>query len=193
MYDYVHPNSVSGRPRRQPPAFRPPYVDGLQDRPARAARSDWRLGGKQTTSPWPRAPSPAWQHDARRNPDETLSIFDNGAAGTTVTHKSRGSGAPPRRAGHDRRPGPRVPRPAKVAVDQSGQHPPDGQRRLLRRLGRPAGVHRVRERRHRGLRRPVPVVVRRDDLVVPGAEVPMDGSSRPTCRRWRPSAARVPR
>ena len=46
----------------------------------------WRLGGQETaTSRWEKAPGCAYQHDARRQPDGTISIFDNG---TTVIRNS---------------------------------------------------------------------------------------------------------
>ena len=80
------PELGGGRPGRQPPPFRPAHVDGLQDRPAerRAGLAARRQARQLRDRP---RDEPAWQHDARRNPDGTLSIFDNGAAGTTVTHK----------------------------------------------------------------------------------------------------------
>jgi hypothetical protein len=40
----------------------------------------WRLGGKRSDYALGRNVRFAWQHDARRHPDGTISIFDNGAA-----------------------------------------------------------------------------------------------------------------
>ncbi|MCU1456139.1 MAG: Arylsulfotransferase, partial [Actinomycetia bacterium] len=87
-YDYVHPNSVtldqdgdlllSGR-----------YTWAVHKIDRVSATLDWRLGGKLGNFAMPTSAEPAWQHDARRNPDGTLSVFDDGA-GPTVTHKSRG-------------------------------------------------------------------------------------------------------
>lgn len=88
-YDYVHPNSVdvdhdgsillSGRHT---------WTVYKLDRLSGAL--DWHLGGKHDNFTIARSAEPAWQHDARPEPDGTLSIFDNGAAGQTVTHKTRG-------------------------------------------------------------------------------------------------------
>jgi hypothetical protein len=54
-----------------------------------SATLDWRLGGKLGNFTMPKTAEPAWQHDARRNADGTLSVYDNGA-GLATTHKSRG-------------------------------------------------------------------------------------------------------
>jgi hypothetical protein len=90
MFDYVHANStaldddgnvlVSGRD-----TWAVYKVDRV------SATLDWRLGGKLDNFAMPASAEPAWQHDARRNSDGTLSVFDNGAASpTAITHKSRG-------------------------------------------------------------------------------------------------------
>jgi len=39
----------------------------------------WRLGGKSSDFDMGAGSNFAWQHDARRQPDGTLTIFDNGA------------------------------------------------------------------------------------------------------------------
>ena len=39
----------------------------------------WRLGGKRSDFAMGAGASFAWQHDARRQPDGTLTVFDNGA------------------------------------------------------------------------------------------------------------------
>jgi Arylsulfotransferase (ASST) len=49
----------------------------------------WRLGGKYSDFDMGSGSSFAWQHDARRQPDGTLTVFDNGAAPAVETH-SRG-------------------------------------------------------------------------------------------------------
>jgi Arylsulfotransferase (ASST) len=49
----------------------------------------WRLGGKRSDFAMGRGSSFAWQHDARRQPDGTLTIFDNGAT-PAVEKLSRG-------------------------------------------------------------------------------------------------------
>lgn len=50
----------------------------------------WRLNGKQSDYAVGRNAHFAWQHDARSNPDGTISIFDDGAGVFTTTGKSRG-------------------------------------------------------------------------------------------------------
>ena len=46
----------------------------------RTGRIMWRLGGKRSDYALGRGVRFAWQHDARRQPDGTIRIFDNGAA-----------------------------------------------------------------------------------------------------------------
>jgi hypothetical protein len=88
-FDYVHVNSVgldhdgnllvSGRHTWS--VYKIDHTSGVLD---------WRLGGKKNSFTMPASATSAWQHDARANTDGTLSIFDNGAAGATKTHKTRG-------------------------------------------------------------------------------------------------------
>jgi arylsulfotransferase ASST len=49
----------------------------------------WRLGGKRSDFTFRREVRFAWQHDARRQPDGTLTLFDNAAA-PKVRSQSRG-------------------------------------------------------------------------------------------------------
>jgi hypothetical protein len=49
----------------------------------------WRLGGKRSDFGMGAGSGFAWQHDARRQPDGTLTVFDNGAA-PAVEKRSRG-------------------------------------------------------------------------------------------------------
>jgi hypothetical protein len=49
----------------------------------------WRLGGRRSDFTFPREVRFAWQHDARRQPDGTLTLFDNEAA-PKVRSQSRG-------------------------------------------------------------------------------------------------------
>ncbi len=56
---------------------------------ARTGQVVWRLGGKQSSFQLGSEAAPAWQHDARLDPDGTFSFFDNG--GTPAVHsQSRG-------------------------------------------------------------------------------------------------------
>lgn len=88
-FDYLHPNSValdtdgnllvSGRHTWT--VYKIDRTSGILD---------WRLGGKKDSFTEPAAATTAWQHDARMEPDGTLTIFDNGANRGTVTHHTRG-------------------------------------------------------------------------------------------------------
>jgi hypothetical protein len=49
----------------------------------------WRLGGKRSDFDMGAGSNFAWQHDARRQPDETITVFDNGAT-PAVEPLSRG-------------------------------------------------------------------------------------------------------
>lgn len=51
---------------------------------ARTGQVSWRLGGKQSSFAMGPESRPAWQHDAREEPDGTISFFDNG--GTPPVH-----------------------------------------------------------------------------------------------------------
>jgi hypothetical protein len=46
---------------------------------ARTGRVRWRLGGKRSTFAMGPGTRTAWQHDARQQPDGTITLFDNGA------------------------------------------------------------------------------------------------------------------
>jgi hypothetical protein len=88
-FDYVHPNSVDlDRDGNLLVSGRHTWTIDKIDRTSGVL--DWQLGGKQNNFSMPASATVAWQHDARENPDGTLSVFDNGAAGSTVTHKTRG-------------------------------------------------------------------------------------------------------
>jgi Arylsulfotransferase (ASST) len=50
----------------------------------RTGQIRWRLGGKHSSFALGRGASVAWQHDAREQPDGTITFFDNGA--TPVVH-----------------------------------------------------------------------------------------------------------
>jgi Arylsulfotransferase (ASST) len=50
----------------------------------------WRLGGKKSDFEVPPEASFAYQHDVRRRPDGTITIFDNNASAPTDTTLSRG-------------------------------------------------------------------------------------------------------
>ncbi len=78
-YDYIHLNSIDVEPNGNL------LVSGrnthaLYEIDRRTGKILWRLGGKKSDFKLgPRARF-AWQHDARRQPDGTITVFDNGAA-----------------------------------------------------------------------------------------------------------------
>ena len=79
-FDYFHINSVDSYPegcltisaRRTSTVYK---VDRTTGEVA------WRLGGKKSDFEMGPGTLTAWQHDARRHPDGTITIFDNGSAG----------------------------------------------------------------------------------------------------------------
>ena len=159
--------------RRQPAPVGPPHVDRVQDRSASGVL-DWTLGGKKDNFAIAKNAETAWQHDARPNPDGTLTIFDNGSAGPTVTHKTRGLVLRLDEQAMTATLVPPVPRTRQGRVDEPRQLPPPAQRRLLRRVGRPTRDHRVRSRRHDRLRRQAPQLLEWQHHVLPGSAVAVD-------------------
>lgn len=88
-FDYVHPNSVALDADGQLLlSGRHTWTVDKIDRTSGVL--DWHLGGKQNNFSMPASAAVAWQHDARLNGDGSLSIFDNGSAGATITHPTRG-------------------------------------------------------------------------------------------------------
>jgi hypothetical protein len=90
IFDYVHPNSValdtdgdvlvSGR-----------HTFAVYKVDRSSGVLDWRLGGKKDNFRLGTNAATAWQHDVRRATDGSVTVFDNGAGGSVVTHKpSRG-------------------------------------------------------------------------------------------------------
>ncbi len=57
---------------------------GAYDVDPLTGRVRWQLGGKHSSFAMGRGTRTAWQHDARRQPDGTITFFDNGA--TPATH-----------------------------------------------------------------------------------------------------------
>ena len=78
-YDYVHLNSIAEEPNGNL------LISGrnthtLYEVSRRTGKVLWRLGGKKSNYELGTGVRFAWQHDARRLPDGTISLFDNGAA-----------------------------------------------------------------------------------------------------------------
>jgi Arylsulfotransferase (ASST) len=77
-FDYFHINSIEVEPDGQL------LIDARNtwaayDVDARSGRVRWRLGGKRSSFAMGSGTGLAWQHDAREQPDGTITFFDNGA------------------------------------------------------------------------------------------------------------------
>ncbi len=77
-FDYFHINSIDVQPNGDL------LVDARNtwaayDLDARTGRVRWQLGGKHSNFKMGAGTRTAWQHDARRQPDGTITFFDNGA------------------------------------------------------------------------------------------------------------------
>lgn len=81
-WDWFHINAVSEHGERLLVDSRNTWA--AYDVDARTGQIAWRLGGKQSSFQMGPGASPAWQHDAREEPDGTISFFDNG--GTPKVH-----------------------------------------------------------------------------------------------------------
>jgi hypothetical protein len=82
-FDYFHINSIDVRGDGDL------LIDArntwaVYDVDPRTGQIRWRLGGKHSSFTMARGASVAWQHDAREQPDGTITFFDNGA--TPVVH-----------------------------------------------------------------------------------------------------------
>ncbi len=81
-WDYFHINAVSEHGEDLLVDSRNTWA--AYDVDAHTGQIAWRLGGKQSSFAMGPGASPAWQHDAREEPDGTISFFDNG--GTPKVH-----------------------------------------------------------------------------------------------------------
>jgi hypothetical protein len=81
-WDYFHINAVSEHGEDLLVDSRNTWA--AYDVDARTGQIAWRLGGKQSSFQMGPGASSAWQHDAREEPDGTISFFDNG--GTPKVH-----------------------------------------------------------------------------------------------------------
>ncbi|MEV4621621.1 arylsulfotransferase family protein [Asanoa sp. NPDC049573] len=88
-YDYLHANSLTvDTDGTLVMSARHTWTIYKIDRGSGAIR--WRLGGKRSDFTMGPDAAFAWQHDARRRSDGTLSLFDNEAGVTTRSSASRG-------------------------------------------------------------------------------------------------------
>jgi hypothetical protein len=76
-WDYFHINAVSNEGGDLLVDSRNTWA--AYDIDARTGKVMWRLGGKKSSFKMGHGARPAWQHDLRREPDGTISFFDNGA------------------------------------------------------------------------------------------------------------------
>lgn len=78
-YDYIHLNAIDEEPNGNL------LISGRNTHAAyevdrKTGKILWRLGGKKSTYKMGPGAQFAWQHDVRRQPDGTITVFDNGAA-----------------------------------------------------------------------------------------------------------------
>jgi Arylsulfotransferase (ASST) len=76
-WDWFHINSISEQGGSLLVDSRNTWA--AYDVDARSGQVAWTLGGKHSSFAMGPGASPAWQHDAREQPDGTISFFDNGA------------------------------------------------------------------------------------------------------------------
>jgi hypothetical protein len=81
-WDFFHINSLSARDATILVDARNTWAAYEVD--ARSGEVLWRVGGKQSSFAMGPGAAPAWQHDAREGPGDTITFFDNG--GTPKVH-----------------------------------------------------------------------------------------------------------
>jgi arylsulfotransferase ASST len=87
-FDYFHINSIEVEPDGNL-LVSARNTSALYEIDRRTGKVLWRLGGKKSDFAMGPGTRFHWQHDARRHPDGTLSLFDDGAAPKLADH-SRG-------------------------------------------------------------------------------------------------------
>jgi arylsulfotransferase ASST len=78
-YDYFHVNSIEVEPNGNI-LVSARNTHGIYEIDRKTKKVLWRLGGKKSDFKMGAGTQFAWQHDARRHADGTITIFDNGAA-----------------------------------------------------------------------------------------------------------------
>jgi Arylsulfotransferase (ASST) len=78
-YDYFHINSIDPEPNGNF-LVSSRNTHALYEIDRSTGKILWRLGGKRSDFRFGPGARFAWQHDARRQPDGTITLFDNGAA-----------------------------------------------------------------------------------------------------------------
>jgi Arylsulfotransferase (ASST) len=89
-YDYLHANSIDVDGDAVLLSARHTWAVYRIDR--RTGRIIWRLNGRRSDFDVPSKARFAWQHDARRQPDGTISIFDDGAMGPPPQFETQSRG-----------------------------------------------------------------------------------------------------
>ena len=108
---------------------------------AQTAKVLWRLGGKKSDFQLGPGAKFAWQHDARRRPDGTITHLRQRSRAAVEKRVARARPArwtQPRTHGDAR---PQLPPPAAAALAEPGQRAVPAERPRLRRLGREAVLH----------------------------------------------------
>ena len=78
-YDYIHLNSIDEEPNGNL-LISGRNTHAVYEVSRRTGMVLWRLGGKKSDFRLGPGARFAWQHDARRQPDGTITLFDNGSA-----------------------------------------------------------------------------------------------------------------
>jgi hypothetical protein len=78
-YDYIHLNSIDEEPNGNL-LISGRNTHAVYEVSRKTGKVLWRLGGKESTFKLGPGARFAWQHDVRRQPDGTITVFDNGAA-----------------------------------------------------------------------------------------------------------------
>jgi hypothetical protein len=86
-FDYFHINSIDVQPNGDL-LISARNTWGAYDIDPRTGKVRWRLEGKRSSFAMGPGTRTAWQHDARRQPDGTITFFDNGAS-PSVHRQSR--------------------------------------------------------------------------------------------------------
>jgi hypothetical protein len=78
-YDYIHLNAIDEEPDGNL-LISGRNTHAVYEVSRKTGKILWRLGGKQSTFRVGPGARFAWQHDVRRQPDGTITVFDNGSA-----------------------------------------------------------------------------------------------------------------
>ena len=78
-WDYFHINSIDAEPNGNL-LISARNTHTIYELSRRTKQIVWRLGGKKSDFKMDAGTNFEWQHDARRQPDGTITLFDNGAA-----------------------------------------------------------------------------------------------------------------